>query len=374
MPGLLVKDKFSYEDILNAYLDCRRRKRGKLSSIKYEVDFERNLMDLLDEVNSGNYVVGRSRVFTIVKPKAREIWAAQFRDRIIHHLIYNEVGKYFEDRFIEDTFSCIKGRGTLAAAQRLQTFCRRATHNWSKPAWYLQVDIKNFFVSIDHNILWDIIKSYIGDTSLTSKLIKQIIFHDPTVNPIVKGNSDFSKVPPHKSLWLAPKNKGLAIGNLTSQFMSNIFLDGADKYAKHVLKVKWYVRYVDDVVFLSTDKEKLFIWAEAYGKWLFENRSLCLHPDKITIAPVWQGINFVGTIIKPFRNYIRRSTVANTNIALKALQANPMDNKAFASVQSYLGMLRHTNSYNLRKFVCSSARLPLFIGHDTTSEKLVKLY
>jgi len=371
---LLLKNEFSYADILKAYMDCRKRKRGKRTCIAYEVDFERNLIELLDEINNGDYCIGRSRAFTVLRPKPREIWAAQFRDRIVHHLIYNEIGSYFEERFIEDSFSCIKGRGTLAAAKRLEKFCRQATCGWSNHAWYLQVDISNFFVSIDRQKLWEIISETVGEKSLTSRIIKQIIFHDPTENPIIKQGSDFSKIPPHKSLWLCRKGKGLAIGNLTSQFMSNVYLDAADKFAKHELRARWYVRYVDDIVFLSTDRQQLYQWHRKFEDWLLQNRALALHADKVRISPIAQGINFVGAIIRPYRVYPRRSTVHSANIALANIVRAPTCKANFDTLQSYIGMMRHMKTYNLRTRLCTSAQAPLTIGHDQDMTKIIKLY
>lgn len=373
MPQLHLVDQYTYADIMSAYLDCRRRKRGTRTCIAYEVDFERNLSELLDEINSGEYRIGRTRVFAVTWPNPREIWAAQFRDRIVHHLIYNSVAPWYEQRFIEDSFSCIKGRGTLAAGKRLETFCRRATENWHKNAWCLQIDIANFFVSINREILWGVLQKNIGETSLTARLVRQIVFHDPTVNPIIKAGSDFSAIPLHKSLWRCPRGNGLPIGNLTSQFMSNVYLDGLDKYVKHALRARWYVRYVDDAVLLSHDKDQLYAWRDAIDAWLRENRKLHLHPNKVRVAPASQGIDFVGRYILPFRAYPRRMTVHSAKKVLKILRKQPLNKKAFEKLQSYLGIMRHSDSFNTRSRICKAAAMPLVIGHDAGMTKLVTL-
>ena len=302
-------------DIILAYLDCRRRKRNKRSAIAFETNFERNLEELLEEVNSGTYCIGPSQVFVVTYPKPREVWAAGFRDRIIHHLVYRDVAPWYESRFIEDTFSCIKSRGTQAAALRLEQFCRSATENWHKEAWCLQVDIANFFVSINRSILWEIMAQDMGEDSLTSRLTKQILFHDPTQNPYVRTPQLLHLVPRHKSLWHCKAGCGLPIGNLTSQFKSNVYLDALDKFVKHTLKVRWYVRYVDDAALISRDREQLYEWRDAIDEWLWRERGLRLHPNKVTVKPADSGINFVGTIVLPFRSYQRRMTIHSASQA-----------------------------------------------------------
>lgn len=337
--ALVLKNFYSYADFMDAYLDCRRRKRKSPQQLKFEVRLEDNLQKLMDEVNSETYAIGTSRAFTVLKPKPREIWAAQFRDRVVHHLLYNDMGAYFERRFIEDTFSCIPGRGTLAACQRAQTFMRRATENYARTAYFLQVDIKNFFVSINRQTLWQIVVAHTGTDSLGARLLRKVILHDPTSNAVIKEGSDFSKIPPHKSLWKARKGYGLPIGNLTSQFLSNVYLNAFDHYVKHQLKVKHYIRYVDDALFISRNKDKLSDWLGLCDAWLKANRELMFHPDKSLIAPIAQGIDFVGQIIKPWRTYPRRRVVHSAREAVLAGNDN--------ALQSYLGIFRHLNTHNL---------------------------
>lgn len=371
--GLRLVDKYTYRDILDAYFDCRKRKRSKFTSIEFEVNFERNLMELLDEINSGNYKIGRTRAFVVTWPKAREVWAALFRDRIVHHLLCHDLEPYFYRRFIPDTFACIKGRGTLAASKRAAHFARGATENWKRPAWVLQVDIANFFVSISHDILWSILEQHLGNESLTASLVKQIVFHDPTVNPVVKSGTDFSIVPRHKSLWHCPKGYGLPIGNLTSQVFANVYLDGLDKYIKHVLKARRYVRYVDDAIIISRDHEKLHEFVFAIDEWLKNNRGLHLHPDKIRIAPVACGFDFVGRMIRPFCCIPRKMTVDSAVTTANLLRKYPLDKTLLESMTSYLGILRLGNTYNLRRKLCAKVVLPAVIGCDSDFGKLFYL-
>lgn len=368
---LKLRQQYDYQSILDAYLDCRRVKRNKNSALAFEVRFERKLVDLLEEVNSGTYQIGRSEVFVVTHPKAREIWAAQFRDRIVHHLVHNDIGSFLESRLIEDTFSCIKGRGTLAASNRLQQFHRRITNNYETDCYALQFDIKNFFVSIDKTILWSQFEHYVGppESSLTARLLHQIIWNNPAENPIIKPNSPFHLVPKHKSLWLTGGKRGLPIGNLTSQTGSNVYMNGFDHFVKHVLKCKAYVRYVDDAIILSKDKKHLEYCLSEIENYLRERLRLVIHPDKCSITPASQGMNFVGFVVKPHRRYTRRSTIT----AAKKSAKNPDTFQRVSSVNSYLGLMKNTHSYKLRRELCRDAVIPSLITHDRDFKKLILL-
>jgi hypothetical protein len=366
---LSLKDRYEYRDIFNAYMDCRQSKRNSPSAMAFETRFEMNLLELLEEINSGEYTIGRSEVFVQEWPKAREIWAATFRDRVVQHLVHNDTARHFEVRFIEDTFSCIEGRGTLAANNRLRTFHRRATGNYATDCWVLQFDVKNFFGSIDKHILWQRYEDEIGADSLTSKLLHQIIWNDPTVNPIIKQGSRFDLVPPHKSLYSSPFHVGLAIGNLTSQTSSNVHMDPLDKYVKHVLKAKHYVRYVDDAVILSHDRDYLYDCLEKINDFVENRLNMQLHPDKSAIFPASQGINFVGYIVKPWRRYARNMTVASA----KNVADQPPSEKSLASLNSYLGILKHADSFKLRKKLCERATLPSITMPGEGFTKIVTL-
>lgn len=342
-----LKNFFTYKDMLDAYLDCRRYKRNKASACEFETCLEVNLRRLQKELNEETYEIGPTQVFSLTKPRPREIWAASFRDRVVHHLVYRQIGSWFERRFIEDTFSCIPGRGTLRAAERLEKFCRSITEHWSKPAYVLQVDIANYFCSINRNILCRLFSSAMED-SLTTRIFLQIIRHDPTTKAIVRSNYDRTVIPPHKSLWNAKPMIGLPIGNLTSQFASNVYLDAFDKFVKHTLRAQYYVRYVDDMVLLSHSVETLRDWLTSISFWLLFERGLRLHPDKIKIYPITSGIDFVGHIIKPYRVYSRRRLIhAVLDVARRLRNGENLS----ASLRSYIGFLKHTNSYNFRKLL-----------------------
>lgn len=371
---LILKDEYTYKDILTAYLDCRRSKRNSAAAIEFEVNYEKNLLDMLYQINNNEYELGRFTVFTVTKPKPREIWAPCFKDRILHHLIYLSIGKYYESRFIEDTFSCIPNRGTYWASKRVEELVKRLSQNFSKKVFVLQMDVANFFVSIDKNILWNIIKKTVGTTSLTAKLIHQNIFCNPTINPIIQPSSDFSIIEPHKSLWNAEHNKGLPIGVLTSQFFSNVYMDPADKIAKHTLHIKNYVRYVDDIIVLSLDKDELYDISNKYNEFLKTTLNLHLHPNKILIYPLEKGIDFVGRVIFPWRTTTRQRVISSAKSSFNELVYNRFSERFWASAQSYLGFMSHDNSFQIRKQLSNSVKLETCIIPNKNYTKLYKLY
>jgi hypothetical protein len=241
---------FSFEELINAYIDCRASKRNSDSALAFEQNLERNLCGLYKELKIKTYYPGRSICFIITRPKPREVWAADFRDRIVHHLLYNRIAPRFYASFISDSCACIPGRGTLYGVKRLESKVRSITENWSKPAYYLKMDIANFFVSIDKCILRNLISKRVTESYWLS-LAELILFHDPRDNYELRGhNEKLNLVPSHKRLINQSSDKGLPIGNLSSQFFANIYLDKLDQFIKHKIGAKYYIRYVDDFILL----------------------------------------------------------------------------------------------------------------------------
>ncbi|MFH0702795.1 MAG: RNA-directed DNA polymerase [bacterium] len=362
--------------LFNAYFDCRRHKRNTLNALDFEFDFERKILELYNDLKNKTYSIGSNICFVITDPKPREVWAADFRDRIVHHLVYNAVKDRFHNRFIRDTFSCIPERGTLAACKRLNHFTRSITQNYTKKAYYLKADISNFFLSIDKNILFQELKRYVHEEWLLN-LLHQIIFHDPRFNVIIKSKPELFKVlPTHKSLWNTPNHKGLPIGNLTSQFFSNVYLNILDQYVKHGLKCKYYCRYVDDFVILHEYPKQLNEWYDAIDNFLQTRLKQKLHPHKKAVNTIFSGIDFVGYAVKPNRIYIRQRTIKRAFKVVSRWKNNSDKfNQSFlkrmrATINSYLGMLQNVNGYNLRKSICCKI-FTLFIHPDKNFSKLI---
>lgn len=251
---------YSIELLVEAYKDCRCHKRNTDSALRFEQNLEHNLIKLHDELSDGSYKPGKSICFAIARPKPREVWAADFRDRIVHHLLYNHISPRFHARFIADSCACIPGRGTLYGAKRLESKVRSITKNWSKPAYYLKLDLANFFVSIDKNILRELIAKRVTEP-WWMKLAETILFHDPRQNYELRGAPRMlDLVPPHKRLTNHPAHLGLPIGNLSSQFFANIYLDELDQFCKHQLQAKHYT---------------LPRWALRYCRFAWQRSRLC---------------------------------------------------------------------------------------------------
>lgn len=363
------------EDVFTAYFDCRRAKRNAVNQLRFEVDLERNLVRLHEELQSGAYRIGRSVAFVVTFPKIREVWAADFRDRVVHHVLYNAISGMCHARFIRDSYACIPGRGTHDGMRRVSSFARSITRNGAAPAYFLKADVANFFNSIDHAALIDLFDRHV-QTPWLRTLARQVILHDPRKHFVTRSSPAlFAKVPRHKSLLHAPRGKGLPIGNLTSQFFANLYLNELDQFVKHDLKARYYGRYVDDVILFDADPAVLNAWYDRIDGFLRHRLLLSLHPRKKHLNRVDTGINFTGFIIKPGRTYLRRTSLARCRQKVAAWErgAIGLDVESLrhtaASLNSYLGQLRQVDGYNARKSICSRVE-SLFLRPDRDATKI----
>ncbi|QBF27193.1 reverse transcriptase [Pseudomonas tructae] len=357
---------YPFSDLVQAYYDCRRSKRNSASALAFEMDLERNLTALHGDLVSGHYRPGRSICFVVTRPKAREVWAADFRDRIVHHLLYNHIGPAIERSFIADSCACIPGRGTLYAARRLEAKIRSQTQNWSKPGFYLKCDLANFFVAIDKRVLARQLEQRITDPWWRA-LALQVLMHDPREDYQVRSPAHlFNRVPQHKRLTAQPSHLGLPIGNLSSQFFANVYLDALDQFCKHRLKAKHYVRYVDDFVLLHGSPQQLNAWKEDIEAFL-STLGARLNPTKTILQPIDRGVDFVGHVIKPWRRTTRKRSVAQ---AMKRTAAVPAE-QLRETANSYFGLL--TQASHSQKDRAALANLVLQRGHAVNGD-LTKTY
>jgi RNA-directed DNA polymerase len=342
-----------FERLVQAYLDCRSTKRNTASAQAFEAHLERNLCALHDELIAGTYQPGRSICFVVTRPKAREVWAADFRDRVVHHLLYNKVSPRFHAAFTADSCACIPGRGTLYAARRLESQVRSITANWQRPAFYLKLDLANFFVSIDKQVLLDLLARRITEPWWL-RLAETILMHDARSNVELRGRPELlSKVPPHKSLFNAPAHHGLPIGNLSSQFFANVLLDRLDKHIKHQLRAPHYVRYVDDFVLLHHSTQWLNVALADITSFLPRELHLQLNPTKTILQPVDRGIDFVGHVLKPWCRRTRPRTVDHA--VQRVLHAPKPELRDIAN--SYFGLLSQaSHSHHDRTRVGNAVR------------------
>jgi len=347
------RDGISFSELLAADIDCRRHKRNTASAKAWEADREANLVDLHARLNDGTYTPGPSICFVITRPKNREVWAAGYPDRIVHHAVYRHIGPRFERAFIADSCACIKGRGTLYAARRLERKVRAITASWTRRAYYLKCDLSNFFPSIRKDLLAELLAPRIPEP-FWRDLALRILFHDPRPGVDLRGDPRrLALVPPEKSLFGRPANVGLPIGNLSSQFGANVFLDVLDQFVKHRLRARHYVRYVDDFILLHESPAQLNAWLAEITAFLPARLGVHINPRKTVLQPLERGVDFVGHVLKPHRRTIRRRTV---NEALFRV-ATMTEENVHESTCSYFGLFRQaTHSQRDRARLANVAR------------------
>lgn len=358
------KGKIELTELFDAYVACRSNKRNTANALAFEIDYERNLVQLCHEINNGTYQPGRSIAFIVDKPVKREIFAADFRDRVVHHLIINKLNPLFEKEFIHDSYACREGKGTHFGIKRIEGFIRKCSKNYTANAYILKLDVQGFFMHINCNLLFGRLQQFIIskyqhlDVLLVIELCRKFIFNASTKNCIIKGSKkDWSGLPQNKSLFFSPADCGLPIGNLTSQIFANFYMNSFDHFVKHDLKIRYYGRYVDDFVIVHHDKEFLKSLIPRLSNFLFSTLQLTLHPKKIYLQHYTKGVQFLGTIIKPNRVYIANRTKGNfyeaiikQNVIARAHKPNAAEKAAFqSSMNSYLGIMKHYKTYRLRK-------------------------
>lgn len=360
-PATFSEDLLSFEEVLCAYFDCRRTKRWSLGALEFEVDYEHNLFTFYDDLIHGNWKPGKSSCFIVTQPVIREIFAAPFRDRIVHHLLINRLNPYFEPYFIRDSYACRKEKGIFAAISRLEHFIRSCSQNGTKETFILKIDIKGFFMSINRSLLCEKLEAFIDSklpcAEFEKSLVRKIVLSDPTENCIRRSPAHLWKnLPPDKSLFTCRKGCGLPIGNLTSQVFANFYLSEFDHFVKHTLHVRRYVRYVDDCVIVHEDKRYLKMILPVLQKFLKENLELTLHPKKIYLQEAKHGVEFLGAFIKPShtvsgrrikRNFVRKLQVYE-KIADDHRPTKEEKTAILSSVNSYLGIMRHFSTYKFR--------------------------
>ncbi len=386
-------------DLFKAYYDARRHKRNTVNQLKFEVNFERELLLLYDEIINRNYKPRPSICFIVDVPVKREVFAADFRDRVIHHLLCGYINPIFEDLFIEDSYSCRKGKGTLYGIQRVDGFIRECSENYTCDCHILKLDIRGYFMNIDKNILAsqleellteDRIHKAYGDNpqpdwEIVRYLIKEIIYQDVKQDCIIKGiNSDWNGLPRSKSLFHVPAGKGLPIGNLTSQLFSNVYMHIFDSFISSYPGIEYYGRYVDDFVIVHQDKDFLKKLIPQIRDFLAANLCLEIHPNKIYLQHYTKGVTFLGAVIKPNRTYAANRTVSHFKKALHTYNRRLRNEeppskdellKMRATVNSYLGVMRHFKTYNLKKKILLGKPNELFrYGYFTAHLNNYKLH
>jgi len=338
----------SFENLWTAYLAARRSKRARPAVAAYELDADTRLLRLQERLEAGTYRPGAYRTFVVREWKRRVVSAAPFEDRIVHHALCQVIEPIWEARFVHDSYACRVGRGTLAALNRAQHFARG--HRY-----VLQLDVREFFPSIDHAILEAILARHLADRRVLA-LCRQIIAGGRDLPA-----EEYTPVLfPGDDLFALLRPRGLPIGNLTSQFWANVVLYPLDLCIKQALGCRAYLRYCDDLLLFADDKPTLHAWREAVCAQLAALR-LTIHARRAQVVPVASGFPFVGWTITPQRRRLRRRNVVafwrRYRQRLAAYAAGEIDlDRLGATVHGWVGQTKHGSTTGLRKAVL---RLPI---------------
>lgn len=339
-----------------AYLEARRGgKRGTFDEHKFEAYEMINLVNLRDSIINKTYHPSRGTAHIIKNPVKREVFAAPFRDRIVHHWLYDVTDDWWDARFIYDSYSCREGKGTKFGIGRLARQIQAASDNYHKKVWVVKLDIQGYFMSLPRHKLyeraiWGLDRQFANHRGKKYEIAKflwhQVIFDDPCVNVRRKGwPHDWRDLPDSKSLFKQAPGIGIVIGNLTSQLLSNIYLDQLDRYIKFDLGWKYYGRYVDDFYIIVTEEELLQAIEDIKSIEIFLKRlGLTLHPHKRSIQPADNGVAFLGAVVYPGRVYPGKRLIRNANRAFSEVVAGVRD---VESVVSYLGHMKHMSSHKI---------------------------
>jgi len=339
----------SWDNLLLAYRKAAKGKRGQPNVAGFEYHLEERLLELQQELQNFTYRPGPYTSFHIHEPKRRLISAAPFRDRVVHHALCNLIELLFERSFIFDSYANRIGKGTHRALDRAQTFSRRYPY-------LLQCDIRQFFPSIDHAILHNILANGIEDENILW-LCDQILASGVGVLSDVYEMVYF----PEDDLFSILRPRGLPIGNLTSQFWGNVYLNGFDHFVKRTLRCPAYLRYVDDFLLFSEDKETLWCWKHEIEERLAGLR-LTIHAGAHPV-PVTEGFSFLGFQLFPEKRRLkRRKGIYYRRKLHTMLREHAMGELSFeqmtASVQGWVNHTRYGNTVGLRKAVLGKMIVP----------------
>lgn len=353
------------EDIFEAYFKARKNKRNKKDQIEFEQNFESSLMKLHEQIVQREFEPQNYTVFINTKPVIREVFAPSFRDRVVHHLLYKYLSEIFEADFINDSYSCRVGKGTLYGIYRLKDMIYKCSEGYKEDCYILKLDISGYFYNINKNILYNIcttkMKKHFSEDKyeLVDYLLKEILFDNVVSGSVKIGNEKVWKLlRKDRSLFNAPNGIGLPIGNSTSQLFSNIYMNMFDHFIKDDLKIRHYGRYVDDFVVVHKDKEFLKKLMKTSEKFLKYHLGLEVHPKKIYLQHYTKGVSFLGAFVKPYRVYAGKRIknnfvhfVKDSNKILKQRCEHITKEelmKIRTTFNAYLGMLSKMNTYSLR--------------------------
>lgn len=362
------RDGESYEDwvlrmLWVAYLDARKCKRNTKDQYKFEVNAMENLLKLREDILERRYAPSRGIAFIVNDPVIREIFAAPFRDRVVHHVLYNLSYDWWDKRLIFDSYSCRLNKGVLLGAQRLRKMENMAINEYHEPIYIVKMDVKGYFMSLPRDglferVVWGLDQQYPHNKPreyyMTKFLWRQVIYDDPTKGVRKRGDyREWERLPDSKSLFCQPPKTGIVIGNLSSQLLSNIYLDQLDRFVKYTLKYKYYGRYVDDFYILTPESHLKQAMRDVEAiKVFLQGMKLHLHPNKFYVQNVNRGVVYLGIRVYPNRLIPGPRVVRRYKRAARLVTAGIKDE---ATMLSYLGQFVHLKSNRIQQKIFDEA-------------------
>ncbi len=331
----------TFENLYLAYRQARKGKRTKAPVADFELNFELHLLSLQEVLLSLTYKPGPYRNFIIFEPKRRLVSAAPFRDRVVHHALCRVIEPIWEARFHSHSYACRVGKGTHAAVDK--------AHQWVRRYPYVfHGDIVKYFPSIDHQILMGLITKKIRDPEVIW-LAQTILDTGKDIQPQEQPVLYF----PGDDLFAALRPRGLPIGNLTSQFWANVYLNELDTFVAQELKCHAYLRYMDDFLLFSESKAELIAWKIAIRSFLGEHLRLSMHENKSVVIPTRTGLDFCGFVLFPEKRKLRRTSITRFLKRFKMQrslysQGQMSLDEVTTSVKSWIAHAAHADSWHLR--------------------------
>lgn len=384
----------TFDELYDAYIDCLKRKRSTRNAQLFVFEESRFLYELYCDINNLKYNIGKSIAFCVDKPVKREVFAADFRDRIVHHLVVSKIINALENEFIDDSYSCRKGKGTDYGINRCEMYMKKLSENYTKDCYIIKCDLKSFFMTISKELLLSKLTKFCDEkchfsedeSFIVKYLLEKIVMNQPQLNCVRKQNIDhWDGLPKEKSLFSCKEGYGLPIGNLTSQIFANFYLSEFDHFIKEVLKIEGYGRYVDDFFLIVETKEKAIEALKRINDKL-NSLGVTLHPKKLYIQKIQKGVKFIGAVLKKDRKYIANRSKGNFFQKVKALTDELLKQEkvhetpseeflthAVSSFNSYLGFLKHYMTFKIKKKIFISEMFKPWLKYIYYNDNLTKV-
>lgn len=373
---MVITDEILHEKLYEAYYDARRHKRNTLAQLNFEIFCEHDLENIYRELVNRTYKPLPPYCFITFDPVQREVYASQFRDRVVQHMLFNMINPLFETLMIYDTYSCRIGKGTLFGVQRYQHHLRSVTDNFKHEAWVLYLDLSGYFMSIDKQLVIDIVMSEIYkhlnrrnpdgnlwgdciDPDFVLFLLHAFLDHNPALNCIKMGSlSNWIGLPDRKKLECSPDGCGIVIGDITSQLLSNILLNVYDQWVKRHLHIRHYGHYVDDMYHMHPSRSFLLENKPVIESFLKNNLHVTVNPEKWRLLRANYANTYLGAYIRPHYIVPRQRTIDKFVLTMNNLEKHIVIDGLTSYneiedtrniINSYLGLFSHYKSYRLRK-------------------------